>query len=366
MKTSIYNLDQYPLSDRNGSYGGNSGDKEGIFINNDYWIVKYPDSTKGLSNVGSLQFTSSPLSEYIGSHIYNILGYDVHDTVLGIRNDTLVVACKDFCDDTHNLYEFRQLKNAYGRELNKQLETTFKTTGSDHFTDLRAIIAHLKVNPTMVNMPELKTRFWDCVVIDGLINNNDRNNSNWGILSSKTDRQIAPVFDNGSAFSPKISESKIRNKLANEQALISGVLNTTTSYTIDGEHSLYFRDLLKLNIPDLKEAVLRTVPNIEQHISECKEFIREIPEKCGKYDIISKDRKEVYCKELDLRLEKILMPALEQTKEEQTKQVPEQQQGYELSSLDDEIESALAEQDNNHCKLGQSKDVFDRDEDEIR
>lgn len=248
MTTSIYDLDQYPLSDRNGSYGGNSGDKEGILINDDYWIVKYPDSTKGLSNIGSLQFTSSPLSEYIGSHIYAILGYDVHDTVLGIRNDTLVVACKDFCDDTHRLSEFRQLKNTYGRELSKQLETTFKTTGSDHFTDLNAIIAHLKTNPIMVTMPELTTRFWDCAIIDGFINNNDRNNGNWGILSSKTDRRIAPVFDNGSAFSPKIAESKIKNKLENEQALSSGVLNTTTSYSIDGERALYFRDLLKLDM----------------------------------------------------------------------------------------------------------------------
>lgn len=365
MTTSIYDLDQYPLSDRNGSYGGNSGDKEGILINDDYWIVKYPDSTKGLSNIGSLQFTSSPLSEYIGSHIYAILGYDVHDTVLGIRNDTLVVACKDFCDDTHRLSEFRQLKNTYGRELSKQLETTFKTTGSDHFTDLNAIIAHLKTNPIMVTMPELTTRFWDCAIIDGFINNNDRNNGNWGILSSKTDRRIAPVFDNGSAFSPKIAESKIKNKLENEQALSSGVLNTTTSYSIDGERALYFRDLLKLDIPELKEAVLRTVPNIEQHISECKEFIREIPGKYGKYDIISNARKEVYCKELDLRLEKLLIPTLEQTRKEQSKQVPVQQQGYELSSLDDEIASVLEEPEHKG-ESEHNKDTHIREDDVIR
>ena len=67
-----------------------------------------------------------------------------------------------------------------------------------------------------------------------------------------------------------------------------------------------------------------------------------------------------------MRLEKLLMPTLEQTREEQIKQVPAQQQDYKLSSLDDEIESVLTEQDNNHCELGQSKDVFDRDEDETR
>lgn len=319
MKTEIYNLDNCPLSDRNGSYGGNSGDKEGIYINNEYWIVKYPDSTQGLTGVGSLQYTSSPLSEYIGSHIYEILGYDVHKTILGIRNDTVVVACKDFCDETHRLDEFRQLKNTYNKQLSKELETTFKSTDSAHFTNLRAIIAHLKHNPTMINMPELSKRFWDCVIIDGFINNNDRNNSNWGILSSKTDRRLAPIYDNGSAFSPKIGEHKIKNKLLNPQALESSVINVMTSYSIDGERNLSFRDLLNLDIPELKKAVLRIVPNIAVHMGDCKELINSIPESCNMYQIISKERKEVYCKELDLRMEKILVPAYELCREERHK-----------------------------------------------
>lgn len=45
-------------------------------------MVKYPKSTK-LMNVDGMSYTTSPLSEYIGSQIYKILGYDVHETIQG-------------------------------------------------------------------------------------------------------------------------------------------------------------------------------------------------------------------------------------------------------------------------------------------
>lgn len=113
----IYDLNKYPLSDRNGAYGGNSGGKESILINGEYWIVKYPKSTKLLNNVSTLSYSQSPLSEYIGSHVYEILGYQVHKTILGCRNNKIVVACKDFVDSRHQFLEFRQLKNVYNERL---------------------------------------------------------------------------------------------------------------------------------------------------------------------------------------------------------------------------------------------------------
>ncbi|RGR76404.1 hypothetical protein DWY25_02240 [Holdemania filiformis] len=36
--------------------------------------------------------------EYIESYIYGILGYEVQQTLLGIKNNELVVACKNFTD----------------------------------------------------------------------------------------------------------------------------------------------------------------------------------------------------------------------------------------------------------------------------
>lgn len=47
-KTVIQDLNPYIPNERNGTYGGKAGDKEGITINGEYWIVKYPKSTKGM------------------------------------------------------------------------------------------------------------------------------------------------------------------------------------------------------------------------------------------------------------------------------------------------------------------------------
>lgn len=57
-----------------------------------------------------ISYTTSPLSEFLGSKIYELLGYDVHKTLLGIRNNKLVVACKDFCETERTLREVRTLK----------------------------------------------------------------------------------------------------------------------------------------------------------------------------------------------------------------------------------------------------------------
>ncbi len=99
----IIDFSNYPLSDRNLEYGGRAGEKRGIRYNDAYWFLKFPKNTIGMSRVAGLSYVTSPLSEYIGSQIYGILGYDVHETLLGIcfdgKREKVVCACKDFIDN---------------------------------------------------------------------------------------------------------------------------------------------------------------------------------------------------------------------------------------------------------------------------
>lgn len=315
--TKIYDFSKLPVSDRNGSYGGNSGDKEGVILDGRYWLLKYPKSTKTFSNVGSLSYTTSPLSEYIGSHIYEILGYDVHKTLLGIRNEQVVVACQDMCDSAHRLIEFRQLKNTYNRKLSEELDTTLQSTEDNHFVNLRELQIHLEYNPELQNVEGLKDRFWDCIIIDGFINNNDRNSGNWGLLRSKMDRLLAPVYDNGNAFSPNIPESRIRRKLDDIKMLRNGALHGKTAYSLDGERNALFSELLDANIPELNEALLRVVPKIREKEGDCIALIDGIPEMAYGYQIISPERKEEYQTELQIRLDELLLPALEREKQKE-------------------------------------------------
>ena len=85
----------------NKHYGGNAGLKRGVIINDKNWLLKFPQETSTFDNV-TISFTTSPLSEYVGSHIYQLLGYTVHNTMLGyyfnkeLGKKQIVVACEDF------------------------------------------------------------------------------------------------------------------------------------------------------------------------------------------------------------------------------------------------------------------------------
>lgn len=313
MNTVIYNLDDCPVSDRNSSYGGNSGDKEGILIDGEPWLVKYPIDAAYLHNTGGLTETLTPLSEYIGSHVYQILGYDTHETILGLRDDKIVVACKDFCSEQSKLLEFRVLKNTHNKDLTEKLKLSHSlhSTGAAHLVNLMDLKLHLAFNPSLQKINGLKERIWNCIIIDGLINNNDRNDGNWGIVRENGKDRLAPVYDNGASFSPKVSDERLRSKLIKPMDMCNGV----TIYSIDGETNLRFADLLKLNDQDIQEAIQRVVPRIKEKLPDMVDFIEHIPHVYQGHEIISEIRQQEYAAELKVRTEKLLVPAYENAKE---------------------------------------------------
>jgi hypothetical protein len=74
----ILGLSEAPYSNRNGSYGGVAGDKDGVIIGGQPWIVKYPKPTLGMARIDKLSpLALTPISEFLGSHIYGLLGYSV-------------------------------------------------------------------------------------------------------------------------------------------------------------------------------------------------------------------------------------------------------------------------------------------------
>ncbi len=304
----IFDFSSCDFSDRNGTYGGNSGDKEGVLIKGEPWIIKYPKKGSRLNNVSDLLYSTTPESEYIGSHIYEILGYPVHKNLLGIKNNHVVVACKDLCEENTRLVEFRQLKNTYNKVLNEKLDLSLSSTGSEHFVSLNEILIHLEYNPSINKISGIKERFWDCVIIDGFINNNDRNNGNWGILRNKSGDVLSPIYDNGASFSPNVPEKRIINKLNNLDSLEKGIYDSVTAYSLDGESNAKFNDILKFDNDDLRKSIKRVVPLIKNKMPDISDMIKSIPERVNDFSIISKERKQLYLKEMDVRLDNLLLP----------------------------------------------------------
>lgn len=102
----IIDFSKCELSSRNLEYGGRAGEKKGIIYNGDFWFLKFPKSTSNMRNIKDMSYVTSPLSEFIGSNIYRILGYDAHETLLGIcfdgKRNKVVCACRDFIGDDKN------------------------------------------------------------------------------------------------------------------------------------------------------------------------------------------------------------------------------------------------------------------------
>lgn len=257
----------------------------------------------------------TPLSEYIGSHIYGILGYPVHETLLGIRHGFVVVACKDFCDEKARLLEMRTLKNIHISEMNKKFQMDLHETGDSHLVDLNELFIHFELNPEISKIKGVAERFWNQVVTDGLIGNNDRNNGNWGILSCGNKRELAPIFDNGAAFYPKKSTLAIEQILKlQETDQARNNSNIQEPFTLDGEHHLNYRLMLELDetkIPAaqvklLKDAIIKNTKLVESRLGEIISLFKSIPNEHNGFEIISEPRREYYLKSFMTRFNDVL------------------------------------------------------------
>ncbi|MDF2844825.1 MAG: hypothetical protein K0R00_3251 [Herbinix sp.] len=321
---NIYDLSKCPFSDRNGSYGGLAGRKDGILIGDERWIVKYPKKTTGMIDV-PISYTTSPLNEFIGSHIYGFLGYPVHETILGVRNNKLVVACKDFCDDGVSLMEMRTIKNFANEQLSEQLDRKFFGTG-DHVINLNEILLHLQYNDILNVIPKINERFWDMCVVDMYIKNGDRNSGNWGILRSDTQNGpnvLAPIFDNGGSFIDKAAEDKFIRDVHPDKILMVST-NFRTIYGIEKEPNkpesikqFNAKDFINhaLQYSEFRESLIKNISVILEKQNVIEAFIEKIPESVCNIPVCSLAHKRYFIETMRVRMEHLLIPAFEKAKE---------------------------------------------------
>lgn len=299
----IYDFNNVELSGR--MYGGLSGSKLGIILDNEYWILKFPKNTKNFDNV-DISYTTSPLSEYLGSHIYEAIEIDVHKTILGTKDKKLVVACRDFKQKGEVLYEFREIKNEYVKELEEKLESS---TTSNYGIDINEVKLIMDNNPTFIKNPDLKKRFWIMFLIDAFIGNNDRNNGNWGILYNEVNNtsRLAPVYDNGASFSSKLSDDKISNIMNNEDSFINSVyLSRVCSFYEYDKKINPLKYIEKMDNLELNEVIIEIVPKI--NLDKIHDIIYELPNKIDDIEVISDIKKDFYYKSLEYRYNNIILP----------------------------------------------------------
>ena len=175
----------YPI-DTNIFFSGAEA-KSQITINGQRYIMKYQRN----SEVG---LTFNHVSEYLGSHIFELLGIPVQDTFLGTYNGRNIVLLKYFCHDGEILVHFNEVGESSLEEDKEMYQYSYK--------DIQRMLIE---NKKSTDVKETVDRFWDMFIIDAFNGNFDRHGGNWGFIKKDNKYRIAPVYDNGSSMYPKLN-----------------------------------------------------------------------------------------------------------------------------------------------------------------
>ncbi len=290
------------------SYGGHGGSKRGIIINDERWFLKYPKSTKSM-DVEGLSYSTTPLSEYLGSHIYESIGLETHETKLGFANGKIVVACKDFLDSNETIIDYNMIKNEYDENVEKAIEHLSSSSIEDSNQNLEEILLIMEKNPYFKSIPELKKRFWDMFVIDAFISNNDRNEGNWGLVLNKetNELRLSPVYDNGAAFYNKSNDEKLISIYEDAFKFKQSVYESSVSiYQKDGKRINPLKYIESMEDKECNKAVLRMIPKID--MNKIINIFDELPEEYNGLPVLSKIQKKYYLKSLEYRYDNVLLP----------------------------------------------------------
>ena len=279
---------------RKKGYQGANGNKISVIYNGELYMLKFPGLAKMNPN---LSYANGCFSEYIGCHIFQSVGIQAQETLIGTftQNGTqkIVVACKDFTTPGIVLQDFASLKNqiidsqgnGYGTEL-ADIEQTFNEQTS--------------IDPFI-----LEDYFWDMFIIDALIGNWDRHNGNWGFLyNTSTDEiEFAPIYDCGSSLYPQADE-KIMEATLNIQREMDYRIYEVPQSAINknGKRVNYYDFISSGENEKCTEALKRMLPKID--LDKVREIIESTPS-------ITDLQKEFYYTVIRTRKEKILDEGLE-------------------------------------------------------
>lgn len=286
-------------------YGGAAGRKVAIEWNGVPWMLKYPESTAGMAGK-VVSYTTSPVSEWLGSHIYGLLGIPVHETVLGFSEGKVVCACKDFTYPDIELIEFRMLKNSLSDEGDG-----FRERASDGrvtlLSDMLAAIASLG---EVYDADVMLERFWDMFVIDAFIGNKDRNNGNWGLLSHNGEiLGLAPVYDNGNSFFNKRRPSMNESRAMDARLLEQDALGTVVSVYLkdDGHHVKPFDYISQGLDRDCNMALERFMNRVD--MDKVMALVDSVPGEALNFTVLDERTRSFTKKTLRERFDKALFAA---------------------------------------------------------
>lgn len=254
------------LPQRKKSYGGANGSKLSVIINNELYMLKLPSLASKNDN---LSYANSCISEYLGCHIFNMIGIKAQETILGSYEyngvNRVSVACKDFEKDGYKLMDFASVKNQI-----------IDSKSNGYGTDIIDIVETIE-KQNLIDPIELSNHFWNIFVIDALIGNWDRHNGNWGFLYNQdTDEiRIAPIFDCGSCLFPQMDEVLAKKVLKDKTQMNARIYDFPTSAILyKGKRINYYKFIKSHEYVECDKAIERIKNKID--LNKINKLIKDV------------------------------------------------------------------------------------------
>ena len=256
--------------------------KKSILINEKPYLIKFQKNSRE-----GLRFNH--VSEYLGSHIFTLLGIETQETFLGTYKGENVVVIQDFLEEDEVFVPF----NGVGDSSLEQDKEKYQYSYED-------IITMLQENVKLTDVEQTVNLFWDMFVIDAFIANFDRHGSNWGFIKKNNRYRLSPVFDNGSSLFPQLNtDEKIETVLRNQEEIDRRIYKFPTSEVkYKGKKSSYYEIISSLAFEECNHALVRIVERTD--FDKINKLIESV-------ENISEQRKKFYKIILQQRYEKILL-----------------------------------------------------------
>lgn len=196
------------------------------------------------------------VSEYIGSHMFNLLDIPAQETFLGTYHGKNAVVIKNFLSKDEFLIPF----NGVGESTLEQDKEMYQYSYDD-------IVEMLKDNRKNTDVAETVERFWDMFIVDALIGNFDRHGGNWGFIRSYGKYKIAPVYDNGSCLYPRLNtDEQIWRVLESHAEIDKRIFAFPTSHIKHhGKKSSYYQVIHSTEYEECNKALIRITEKIDLH-----------------------------------------------------------------------------------------------------
>ena len=273
------------------TYYGGSEKKFGILIDGFEYMIKF----QKYNNFGGKIYNH--ISEYIGCHIFELLGFKVQETYLGTYNNEEVVACKNFINKNNQFVPFNDVG-----------ESTLDNSKDRYHYDYEDIMKMLIDNSKLTNVKETIKIFWEMFIVDAIIGNFDRHGSNWGFLKKDNRYVISPIFDNGSCLFPNMIDEDIMIEIMSDEDMTNERVYKypTSQIKLNGKKSSYFEVINSLKFKECNKALIKICKIYKQ--SKINFLIDSI-------DCISDTHKSFYKYLLEQRFNKIIKKSYDELME---------------------------------------------------